>query len=55
MKKLIFATVLVAGFTAVAIASINGIEKNSGKSKKTDCSMAEKAECQKSKKCCMMP
>lgn len=55
MKKLIIATVLVAGFTAAAIASINGIEKKIGKSKKAECSMSEKASCEKSHKCCMMP
>jgi hypothetical protein len=55
MKKLIFATVMVAGFTAVAIASINGIEKKMGKSKKSECSMSEKSDCPVKKKCCMMP
>ncbi|MCX6319555.1 MAG: hypothetical protein NTW29_19920 [Bacteroidetes bacterium] len=55
MKKLILATLLVAGFTAAAIASINGIEKKMGKGDKSSCNMAEKAECSQSKKCCMMP
>lgn len=55
MKKLIIATVMVAGFTAAAIASINGIEKKMGKSGKSECSMSEKKDCPMTKKCCMLP
>jgi hypothetical protein len=55
MRKLILATLLVAGFTTAAIASIYGIEKKMGKGNKSECSMSEKAECSKAKKCCMMP